>query len=404
MKKTLAILLALVMVFACAAAAFADSDAPVTFKFLQGQPEYQTGARKLVEAYTKLHPNVTIEIVTDANLTTDLQTGNIPEIFYTEGYGNLVDYFDYLEDLSDQSWVENLTEEAKESVYLDGKCYGWPTSYSALGIVYNKTMFAEHGWEVPKTFAELEALCEKIEADGIQPFFNEWGDDWSIGHMTFAGGITYLEDTADVIAKAYKGEAKFSDYEEMAFLQNYVDLMKKYGAADPMSNGWNEFCVAMATEQAAMGFEGDFIWSTIEAIDPTIELGMFALPNENADETKMCMGYTATFHIGKGSKEPEAAKEFLAWMSTSEEAKAIIMNDYQFTGGFGWDYVGSNKLLNDAMEYLAEGKITPWYWNTCPVDFRAQTGIEIQKYISGDATWDEVLEGIDMRWNELTTK
>lgn len=59
----------------------------MTFSFCQAQPEYQTAAQNLINAYMKEHSNVTIELITDiSNLKTELQAGNIPEIFYTEGY------------------------------------------------------------------------------------------------------------------------------------------------------------------------------------------------------------------------------------------------------------------------------------------------------------------------------
>ena len=161
-KKTTAVLLALSTVSCTTMSAGITSlaaDEPVTISFVQAQPEYQEAAGQLIQAYMDEHPNVTIELVTDStNLKTNLQAGNIPEIFYTEGYNVMKAYTDYITDLSDQPWVESISDEALECVTLDGKVVGMPFTMAGEGIVYNKTMFQENGWEIPTTFSELESL------------------------------------------------------------------------------------------------------------------------------------------------------------------------------------------------------------------------------------------------------
>ena len=126
----------------------AASGETVSFSFCQAQPEYQTAAQNLINAYMEEYPNVTIELITDiSNLTTELQAGNIPEIFYTEGYTVMEDYADYITDLSDQPWVDSLLDSSLEAVTMDGKVVGFPTTFSGEGICYNKKMFEEQrGW------------------------------------------------------------------------------------------------------------------------------------------------------------------------------------------------------------------------------------------------------------------
>ncbi|MGB4984768.1 MAG: hypothetical protein WBO70_03220 [Erysipelotrichaceae bacterium] len=49
----------------------------------------------------------------------------------------------------------------------DGKQYVLPLPANIRGIVYNKTMFEENGWEVPKGKTEFIKLCQKIDASGV---------------------------------------------------------------------------------------------------------------------------------------------------------------------------------------------------------------------------------------------
>jgi len=53
--------------------------------------------------------------------------------------------------------------EAKSPVY------GLPFAHAVWTIFYDKKRFRENGWEVPRTWAEFFALCDRIEAKGIAP-------------------------------------------------------------------------------------------------------------------------------------------------------------------------------------------------------------------------------------------
>lgn len=382
-----------------------SSDGPVTIQFVQAQPEYQTAAQKLIQAYMEEHPNVTIELNNDReNLKTDLQVGNVPEIFYTEGYEILKEYADYITDLSDQEWVGNILDESMDAVTMDGKIYGFPTTMAGEGIVYNKKLFEENGWEIPTTISGLKSLCDEMVAAGVTPFVNEFGDDWLLGQLLSGGGYTYIPNTQDFTDKLYSKEATFAGNEQMQGLFNVIDLMLEYGLPDPLSYGWNETCSAFATGQAAMAFEGDWIWSTVEPIDPEIECGMFAVPvSDNPDEAKLLVDTNMVLHVGKGSKEPEAAKEFLNWMAASDTARKILLQDYQFVPCFkGWEYEGTNQLAASTKEYMTAGATSLWWWQKWPDGYRTNAGQELQKYVSGDATAEETLNAIDVLWDNMT--
>ena len=55
-----------------------------------------------------------------------------------------------------------------QDVSDDGAIYMLPSAYSCIGITYNKTLLEEHGWELPKSFADLENLAEEAKAAEVQ--------------------------------------------------------------------------------------------------------------------------------------------------------------------------------------------------------------------------------------------
>ena len=68
---------------------------------------------------------------------------------------------------------------------VDGSLYSVPAEVETLVLFYNKTLFEEHGWQLPKTMDELVALSEEIKAAGIVPFAHanaeyRGADEWYV--------------------------------------------------------------------------------------------------------------------------------------------------------------------------------------------------------------------------------
>lgn len=72
--------------------------------------------------------------------------------------------------------------EALEITPTDGT-YGVPYVANAAGILYNKDMFEEHGWEIPETWSELIDLCEEIQAEDPAVLF------WVPRYMDLPGAV-----------------------------------------------------------------------------------------------------------------------------------------------------------------------------------------------------------------------
>ena len=63
--------------------------------------------------------------------------------------------------LTDEEWVKRMNPLSVEQISLDGVTYGltiWDTVGGSWVVVYNKTVFADNGISVPKTYAEF-ARC-----------------------------------------------------------------------------------------------------------------------------------------------------------------------------------------------------------------------------------------------------
>jgi len=60
--------------------------------------------------------------------------------------------------LTDEEWAKRMNPLSVEQISLDGVTYGltiWDTIGGSWVIVYNKTIFADNGINVPTTYADL---------------------------------------------------------------------------------------------------------------------------------------------------------------------------------------------------------------------------------------------------------
>src|SRR6478736_5564240 len=80
-----------------------------------------------------------------------------------------------LSDLSGTEAAASVREDLQPLMDQYGSCAGrtsaLPYSVMAASVIYNKQIFAEQGIEVPQTWDELIAACEKLKAAGVTPFY-----------------------------------------------------------------------------------------------------------------------------------------------------------------------------------------------------------------------------------------
>ena len=83
--------------------------------------------------------------------------------------------FDGLKDIK-QAYLD--IDKNLEFVPEDGT-YAVPYVANAAGILYNKEMFEENGWEIPTTWDEFIELLDTIKESGQRPLYFGFKDTWT---------------------------------------------------------------------------------------------------------------------------------------------------------------------------------------------------------------------------------
>lgn len=120
-------------------------------------------------------------------LKTLVAGNNMPDIIDTDPdlyakelvkAGKLVDMKKFLQK---NDYYQNFYPTAlKYQEFADGSMYTLPLEYHVEMIWYNKNLFSQHGIDVPKTFDQWLAACEKLKKAGVTPISVDGIDRWPV--------------------------------------------------------------------------------------------------------------------------------------------------------------------------------------------------------------------------------
>ncbi|GAA0574046.1 carbohydrate ABC transporter, N-acetylglucosamine/diacetylchitobiose-binding protein [Kribbella sandramycini] len=139
-----------------------------------------------LDLYRKAYPQADVKLTSGQQLQQQLQPrfiqGNPPDLIENVGLDGaalagkkqLLDIGALLEmEAFDQPGVkvkDTLLPGVAEAGRYDGVKYEMPYVFGVGGIWYSQALLTKHGWEYPKTWPEMLALCAEIKKAGIAPW------------------------------------------------------------------------------------------------------------------------------------------------------------------------------------------------------------------------------------------
>jgi raffinose/stachyose/melibiose transport system substrate-binding protein len=318
-----------------------DSGEPVTIEWwhIQNNDPGKADWQAMADAYTALHPNVTINITVMENeafkaaIQTNLQAGDVPDLFQSWGGGGLREQVEagLVRDITDESasFIGDLNPGATGLYQVDGKQYGIPFNLGMVGFWYNKDLFAQAGIDAPPaTWDELLADVQALKDAGITPIAVGAGDKWP-AHFWYSYLMVRLGG-----ADAMNGIAADNNFDVPAVVEA-GDKVAELVAMEPfqpgfLAAGWDApdgESGAMATGKAAMDLMGQWAPGAFRnqlGLGPTdplpFELGWFPFPTVEggAGAATDAFGGGDGFAVGKDA--PPEAVDFLGFITNVENA------------------------------------------------------------------------------------
>ncbi len=279
--------------------------------------------------------------------------------------------------------------EGLEFVPTEGT-YGVPYVANAAGILYNRAMFKEHGWEIPTTWEELIALCDTIQSEGVLPFYFGFKDTWTCLAPWNALAVDLAP--SDVCQQVNAGNTTFTDeYRETA---EKMQQLVTYGEEGPFAYGYNDACTAFANGQSAMFAIGSYAVPQIKSVNPDMDIDSFVMPgSSSADGNTLNSGVDLMFAVTEDCPNKEAAYEVIRFLLEDENVQAYLDDQNAVPCKSGDFNLASN--LDGMKDYIASGNMTDYQDHYYPAEMAVDA--QIQTFLI-EQDLDAFLAKFDKDW------
>ena len=445
MKKTLAILLSLVLIVGLfagcgaktetpaattaapaaetTAAAETETEAPAasatgSVYYLNFKPEADAAWQELAKTYTE-QTGVKVTVVTaasgtyDTTLTAELDKDAAPTMFQAGNQGAIDAYGEWCLDLRDTDVYKEMTTDDFNLKGEDGSVLSIGYCYESFGIIVNKALLekAGHSLDEITNFESLKAVADDIHARASELGFDAFtsagldgSSSWRFSGHLLNMPLFYQFRDDDVT----KQPATITN----AYLDNFKAIWDLY-TTDSATTG---AALTTATgDQAEAEFgKGEAVFyqnGTWEYGNLTGNFGMnpddlAMIPIycgvEGEEKAGLCSGTENCWAVNKEAapEDIQATLDFMKWVVTSEEGTTMLAEQFG-PCPFKNAKTPENVFCADANKLVADGNYSvTWAFNWTPGvdDFRAAVVDALTQYVSGTGDWAAVETAIVDGW------
>ena len=440
MKKIIALVLCLVMVFALCAcgesntattapAADTATEAPAeepaaagSVYYLNFKPESDEAWQALAETYTK-QTGVPVTVVTaasgtyDQTLTSEMDKSEAPTMFQVGNPGAVATWGEYCLDLTGTDVYNEMTTHAFDQVGDDGFTYSIGYCYECYGIIVNKALLEQAGHSIDeiKDFESLKAVADDIHARAGELGFDAFSSAGLDGSSSwrFSGHLAnmplYYEFRDDGITaqpETIKG----------TYLDNFKMVWDLY-TTDSATTGADLLTSTGDASEAEFG-EGKAVffqngsWEYASLIgekfnmDPAnLQMIPIYCGVEGETDAGLCSGTENCWAVNceADGEDIKATLDFMKWVVTSDEGTTMLAEEFG-PCPFKSAKTPENVFFADAANLTNEGKyVVTWAFNFTPAvdDWRAGVVDALGQYTAGTGDWDAVVSAFVDGWATL---
>ena len=213
---------------------------------------------------------------------------------------------------------------ADGATIYDSHHYLIPFGYHYAGIFYNTKVLAKAGvTEMPKTWADFKALCEKLKAAGVTPIAlgskNRWPAQFWFDYLLLrTAGPAYRADLMS-------GKASYTDPQVETAMSMWKDLIDAgYFAPNANADDWTDAADKVARGDAAMTLMGTWItgyWNGNKLV-PGKDYDFFEFPTVTDGVPRAALGPVDGLVIAANAKNMDGAEKLLTFMIANKDVQA----------------------------------------------------------------------------------
>ena len=412
MKKRLALLMALVMVFSLccfsAPTAFADDD--VTLTLWSIATESDSSHQAFVDgiaAFEAEHPGVKIEHVTTENeayktkIKAAMSSGEgLPDIFFTWGMGFLGEFVNagrvYCVDDDYANYADELPEAMTVNVRYDGKMYGVPYTMSLVTLYANMDLLAQVGYDdIPATYEDMIACCDALKAAGIIPFGVSGKELWCLSE--YVEPLVIKSVGGQALRDMYNGEASWNNDGVIKAIEAFEGMVEnEYFDPSAPALGNDEVKNNFIAGKYAFYQNGSWNNKDIgEQAQFNVKAGTFPVLDDSIPLYSMIGGPNNTLAVTESSKNKDLAVEAAFFL-------AKFMSDADYKSGANLPCWAAdpdaevNSLIQAAADMASKAEDMVLFGDNFLSADAANTYLDyIGLAYAGDVTPTEYVEGLD---------
>ena len=425
MKKIFSVFMVIASILFAFALTSCDEEEVGKVYYLNFKPEQDGDWQKLAKKYTELN-GVEVKVVTaaagtyESTLTAELDKDSAPTLFQINGAVGYNSWKNYCLDLTNTDLHKELTSN-DFAVMSNGKVYGIAYVYEGFGIIVNKKLLKDAGYEVSdiNNFAKLQSVAKDItarkDALGFSAFTSAGLDSSSAwrfsGHL--ANMPLYYEFAEDKIT-SQPAKIKGTYLDAFRNLWDlYINNSTVSASVLPSKTGVDTLA-EFTTGKAVFYQNGTWEYSNVikDSVVKPEDLGYLPIYTGIKDENQgLCCGTENYWAVNsQASKaDQEATLKFLHWVVTSEEGTTALAKNMGFVSPFKKAKPVDNVLCNIMNEYVAKGCYNvSWAFNYTPnVDaWRAGVVDALAAYSADQTTanWEKVQTAFVKGWEDEYAK
>ena len=390
------------------------SSAKGSVYWLNFKPEADEALQDIAKTYEK-EKGVKVKVVTAASgnynstLTSEMGKSAAPTLFVVGNQAAVKTWDDYCIDLKDTDVYKELSTDAFNLTDADGKVCSIGYCYESYGIIVNKKLLKEAGYEVTdiKDFASLKSVAEDIHkrADklGFDAFTSSGMDDSSSWRFT-----GHLANMPLFYEGRDEGWTEAPSEIKGTYLDNYKNVWdlyinnSKYDKNSLATGGYDaeaEFKNGEAVFFQNGTWEYDKLKKSIS--DDDMQMIPIYCGVEGEEKAGLCSGTENCWAVNAkaSEKDQKATLDLMNWLVTSDEGTKVMAEQF---GAIPYKKAADsgNVFLKNANDLLEAGNYNvDWTFNYTPnVDeWRASLVAAMNKYDAG-GSWDDVKTAFVQGW------
>lgn len=381
------------------------SDGKTVVRMLQYKPEAVDAFEEMEERFNAEHDDIVLKIESPNEAMTVLKTRLIKEDYPDiVGIGGDINYSNFLDanlfmDISDFEGISDIKpsymqiEKDLEFIPQEG-IYALPYAANCAGILYNRDMFEEHGWEIPETWSEFTDLCEEIQSTtNIYPLYFGYKDTWTCLAPWNALAVGLAD--SDICSQVNAGNATFTNgYSEVA---DKIKILLDYSEPNPYAYNYNDACTAFARGESAMYPIGSYAVPQIQSVNPDMNIDSFPFPaNEDEADNVLNSGVDLQFCVMKETKNKDAVYEVLRFLYEDETIQIYLNNQNAVPCKQGDFELPS--MLDGMKSYIESDRMSDFHDHHYPSEMSVDA--MIQTYLMDDSSdsAEKFLNRFDKEW------